>query len=522
MTKHAVAPKAPKATGGMIRRFSGSRAGNVAMMFGLAAIPFFAAGGLAVDYGRALQAKSKLSNALDATALAIGGQLNLTDAQIQAAAQAFFNANYPSSEIAQPGALQISSSNTTVTIHVDAIVPTVMMNVVGIDYVPVHAEVEVMREMKGLEVALVLDTTGSMADSGKIQALKQAGHDLMDILCGSSCSTKLKVGVVPFAAAVRLDPTAAVNGGWIDTTGTARDAKAHFSTRFAYQIYAPLTGSPNTSYQMTRKWTGCVEARTNKKTGSGITPYDYEVTDTAPTAGTPDSRWVPFFAPDEPNGSNAGSGWNNSYVNDISTSTNWQTRLKYSAKYANVNNVNVEDQCGMQPILDLTSTKATVLATIDALSPSGNTHVPIGLGWGWRLLSPTAPYTQGVAYSDTQTNKAVILMTDGANTIPTSSSLAGSDYTAYGYLYESRLGSTNATTAVNNMNTQLATLCTNVKATGIRVYTILLMENDTTIYNLLRSCATNTSMFFDTPSASQLQAVFRAIGADLSNLRISK
>jgi hypothetical protein len=61
-----------------------------------------------------------------------------------------------------------------------------------------------------------------------------------------------------------------------------------------------------------------------------------------------------------------------------------------------------------------------------------------------------------------------------------------------------------------------------MKDLGIRIYTILLMENNNTVRNLMRNCATEPSMFFDTPSASQLEGTFQAIANELSNLRLSK
>lgn len=507
---------------GFLSRFLGDRAGNVAMIFGLAAIPFFTAAGAAVDYSRALHVKGRLANALDATALAIGGQLGLTDAEIQKAAQSYFTANFPANEIGNPGPLQIASTNSTVTISTDATVQTAMMGIVGINTIDVEVEVEVRRSMRGLELALVLDTTGSMADDGKMTALKQAGADLINILCGqTSCPDTVKIGVVPFAAAVKLDPQTAIDGGWIDTSGTHRNATANFASRFAYQIYRPLTGNRQ-SYQMNRKWSGCVEARMNMKSnqGSGKPAFDLEITDDVPSSATgkENTRWVPFFAPDEPDNDDR---FSNRYVTDGSNST-WDVRLKRIQKYVNIDNAGVDAQCGMQPILDLTSNRGDIIARINALNSSGHTHIPIGLGWGWRLLSPGAPYSRGVDYTNALTDKALILMSDGMNTIPTNNSPAGSAYTAYGYLFQARLGSSDAGDAVDAMNDQTEAQCDAIKAKGIELYTILLMEDDDTVHDLLEDCATEPGMFFDTPSAAELRTVFRAIGAELSNLRVSR
>jgi len=495
-------------------RFRSNRAGNIAMMFGLAAIPFFAFGGMAVDFSRALMVKNRLESALDATALALGGQLGLTDAQVQAAADSYFRANYPDTEIGHVGALRIAYLQDSVSVAADATVDTLIMGIIGFDELTVSADVEVQRTRRGLEVALVLDTTGSMSEGTKMPSLKAAANDLINILFGDQQTPELlRIGVVPFAAAVRLDPATAIAGGWIDTTGTSSIAQDYYdSGRFAYQLYAPLSGTRQ-SYQMASgvKWRGCVEAR----------PNGLEATDTAPSAGSPDTRWVAYMQPDEP----SLSGYNTSYIsNDGSTGT-WDQRLRKSSKYANVNSSTPHSGCGMEPVLALTNNRSAIVAKINALQPSGNTHIPLGLAWGWRVLSPTAPFTEGSAYNDEMTNKALVLMTDGVNTVSSyKSSTLKSTYSAYGYAYKARLGTTNPTTIVSRMNDQVAALCTAMKApdVNIRIYTILLEENDTTVRNLLRDCATTPSLFFDNVSAAQLQTVFRVIAADLSNLRVSQ
>jgi len=504
-----------------LSQFLRERSGNVAMLFGLAAIPFFAMGGMAVDFSRAMMVKNRLGTALDATALALGAQVGLNQQQVRAQAQAYFNANYPSRELGTPSALNINYAGNTVTISASASVPTVIIGLVGVDELDVQSSVEVTREMKGLEVALVLDTTGSMAESGKMPALKAAAKDLLAILFGDQQnSTQLHIGVVPFAAAVRLNnPLAAVTAGWIDTGGLSTFARSNFDNgRYAYALYPPLNGATPAAYQLSKnqQWRGCVEAR----------PDGLEATDTPPmavvvTASDANTRWVPFLAPDEPDSGSGTSGWSNRYLSDGVTGT-WQARLMNSAKYAGVTNGGVNAQCAMQAILPLTGNRASIEAKIDALNPSGHTHIPIGLGWGWRVLSPTSPYTEGVAYNDAETSKALILMTDGVNTIPTNNSPAGSGYTAYGYLYQSRLGSTNANTAKANMDDQTAAQCEAIKDAGVRVYTILFMETDNTVRDLLRECATTPALFFDTPTTAQLKTVFRLIASDLSNLRVSK
>ena len=81
---------------------------------------------------------------------------------------------------------------------------------------------------------------------------------------------------------------------------------------------------------------------------------------------------------------------------------------------------------------------------------------------------------------------------------------------------------TNSTTASNKLDTRLSEVCTNMKQVGIIIYTITLALNDTGTQNLYRACATDPSKYFNSPSSAELQGAFRAIGAELSNLRIAR
>jgi hypothetical protein len=65
-------------------------------------------------------------------------------------------------------------------------------------------------------------------------------------------------------------------------------------------------------------------------------------------------------------------------------------------------------------------------------------------------------------------------------------------------------------------------VCERIKDAGIRVYSILLEEDATRAKNLMRDCATDPSLYFESPSAAELEPVFQAIAQDLSNLRLSQ
>jgi hypothetical protein len=71
------------------------------------------------------------------------------------------------------------------------------------------------------------------------------------------------------------------------------------------------------------------------------------------------------------------------------------------------------------------------------------------------------------------------------------------------------------------MNARLTTLCTNVKAAGIEIFTVGL-EVNTASKTLLQQCASSADMFFDVAKSSDLNNAFNLIGDKISQLRLSK
>src|SRR5450631_1420440 len=70
---------------------------NVATIFAISIIPVTIAAGAGLDLSRAMIVKSNLTEALDASALAVASTNGLTTSQMQTEAQNYFNANYQTS-----------------------------------------------------------------------------------------------------------------------------------------------------------------------------------------------------------------------------------------------------------------------------------------------------------------------------------------------------------------------------------------------------------------------------------------
>ncbi len=200
-----------------INAFAGNKSGSVAMYFALALVAIVTLMGLALDFNRAVNLRTSLTAAADAAALATARDLDVTTNNLQARAQAFFLANMQG---------QSSGTNYTVSaselpngdgVHIDvtAKINTTLAGLVGIDQFTVKAQSEAVYNTARIELAMVLDNTGSMRWNGKIQTLKTASSDMVDLLLPAGLpSENVKIGIVPFDIGVNVG-TALASKPWI-------------------------------------------------------------------------------------------------------------------------------------------------------------------------------------------------------------------------------------------------------------------------------------------------------------------
>ena len=120
----------------------GNRRGNVAMIFSLSLLPVTLLSGGAVDLSQAMNARSRLSQALDAAALAVGVNTSLSNEDAMEIANNFIAANYPGRELGTvvDVVVQQDDENDTVTVSGAARVRTTMLGLAGIDFITVHWE----------------------------------------------------------------------------------------------------------------------------------------------------------------------------------------------------------------------------------------------------------------------------------------------------------------------------------------------------------------------------------------------
>jgi Flp pilus assembly protein TadG len=516
----------------LLDRFIRNKRGNVAMMFALAMIPVVGAVGAAIDYTRVAQVRTKLADALDAGVLAVGSQAAMTDAQAYTMIKQWIDVHMGTANAAYWNLDSVTqNADGKIIASVSGNVETTVARVLGIDKIPIAVTSQAVRSIGKVEIALVLDNTGSMKGA-KIAALKDAASSLVDSLAkATSNPNDLKIGLVPFSQTVNVGP-AYQNAAWIDAAGNSASAKSLFlgQTVSRFALFQKLGKS----------WGGCVESRA----------MPYEASGAQPGGVNPDTLYVPYFAPDEPGGKgDYGYGtYNNSYLAD-STLANILEALgltkvaagvapflylqgditKYAgAPYGGTTlamgyQYGPNSGCEIAPLLRLSTDTASVKTAINAMIANGNTDIPIGLAWGWNLLAPQAPFNDAVPYGTADWGKFVVLMTDGNNENNQGNQEDDSYYSGVGYIWQGRMGMTAGTKAQRTVarDARLAEMCANMKAEGIVIYTVR-VEVTNGSSNVLQNCASNSDKFYEVADSSNLAAAFANIGNSIQKLRLAR
>jgi Flp pilus assembly protein TadG len=213
--------------GRQLVRFAGAEQGNIAVIFAIALIPILSFVGAAVDYSRAVQARTSMQAALDSTALMLSKDLSsgtITTAQISTKAQTYFNALFTNTSALPSVTVSATytantSSGSTIQISGDGNYTTSFLRVAGFPTLDVSTNSTATWGNVKMRVALVLDNTGSMAQDNKITALRNAvagTGGLIDQLSAlSRTNGDVYISLIPFAKVVNVGNS---SQSWIDWT----------------------------------------------------------------------------------------------------------------------------------------------------------------------------------------------------------------------------------------------------------------------------------------------------------------
>jgi Mg-chelatase subunit ChlD len=199
----------------MIAQFRKDCRGSTAILFGLLLMPVLACAGAALDYTRAARVRTVMQAATDAAALAAARDApGLTPDQVAERARSMFAANFTVRD-ATLGVVQVHQTDRAIRVEVTGSVKTSIMGIIRVDTIPIGASAEVAWGKNKIELALVLDNTGSMSEAGKMPALKSAVREFLTTLEGTAnYRDAVKVSIVPFDTQVNIG-TEYTDANWL-------------------------------------------------------------------------------------------------------------------------------------------------------------------------------------------------------------------------------------------------------------------------------------------------------------------
>ncbi len=193
--------------------------GAIAVQAALVAVPLMIAVFGMVDVSRASVAKRHLQDALDAAALAAARSPATTDSALQTIGDGVLAGDL------QGGDAVLQTSSFTIDDNRVTAVATATMTplIAGLwldGDMRLNASTEVTRNSYSVEVALVLDVTGSMKGT-KVTGLRAAATELVDIVVQDVQTPYYsKVAIVPYSMGVNVGAYAASVRGAVTNTGT--------------------------------------------------------------------------------------------------------------------------------------------------------------------------------------------------------------------------------------------------------------------------------------------------------------
>ncbi len=367
----------------------------------------------------------------------------------------------------------------TVTVDASKPMKTMFMNKYGVDSILVPAKSTAEEKISKVEISMVLDISGSMGWNSKMSRLKDAAGVFVDTVIKPETRDLISINIIPY--------TAQVNAG--------------------KKIFDELNINKLHDYSY------CV---------------DFDQSDFNETALSRSKRYDHMQHFEE------GSSWNG------------KEYTKKNRKFDNIDNPGCPKQT-YEEIQAFSQDAAGLKSRINQLEARANTSIHLGMKWGVAMLDPAfRPITQKLGvdpvfasrpaeYSDVETFKTIILMTDGenVNTVRIDDSVYAngghrdhwSDYPLYWWLnrnvnsrdhWKWRYTKYSSTQADN----MLFNICDAAKEKRIVIWSIGFEVSDRGAA-VMKDCASSPSHFFRVEGV-QISDAFKAIARQINQLRLTQ
>jgi len=217
---------------------------------------------------------------------------------------------------------------------------------------------------------------------------------------------------------------------------------------FAEHVYASMSSDFIVGQPAGNVWSNCTKDR--------MWPHNRAVS--SPVFGDDTTKWTSSAAED--NGGAGADPCNNYTFNNLS-------------------------------VLPLSDDENLAITQLQGMTPYQGTNIAIGVEMGWHVLSPNLPYAEGVANGTIDTQKVLVLLTDGRQ-----------NQQAHG---------PGGSYSEAEADAKLLELCDNIKADGIKVISIGFDLSSQEAIDPLTHCASTPDDFYDADSNSDVAQSFEAI-----------
>ena len=455
-----------------VTSFLARREGNFAVMTAAVSVAIVLAAGFALNIGQISMTRSNLLNALDAAITSTARDITtgrLAPDKARETVEAFLLAN-GGTGFAAANDISLDSLVANRGAHTLQAVASVDIELAfpvfgGSSSRKISVESAAVYSDKKIEVAMMLDITGSMAGN-KLSDLKRAARNAVATLLASNSKTnpRVRVAIVPYANSVNVGHGIAQLSVFVEETKKQRSDILKAGR-------TPGNTEPKAVSAGHSRPDNCATERKG----------DYQYSDAGP---------------------------------DISM----VNRDYFLDKFAGgVGGYGSTRTCPKAEIVPLTADAGDLLDAIDDFEAEGGTAGHIGIQWSWYMLSRSwrnvLPAASAPAPSDpTKVAKYAVLMTDGEfNLSYFDIDKADQAYNNAGK-YETRDAATR--------------LCRRMRDAGIEVFTIGFKLEDKRAKETMSACASpdngRVRHHFETSSGAELDAAFQEIAANIERLALTK
>jgi hypothetical protein len=328
---------------------------------------------MAIDYTRGVNARTAMQTALDGAALmAMKDSIGLSPSEVTARARSYFQGLFARKDVqgitVTAEYVPDTGKGASIKLAATGELPTDFMRIAGYPLLGLDVDSTATWGNTRLRVALALDSTGSMAQHGKLPAMQKAAKKLIDQLSANSKTPDdLYISVIPFST--HINTVSNYQKSWLDWTEWE---EANGSCSKGGKTRAKCIGNGGTwTPDDHASWDGCITDRDE--------PYDVDK--------TPPTSKATMFQPEQ---------FNQCPAELMPLSTDW-SKLK---------------------------------ARIDIIKAGGPTNQPVGMAWAWLSLMQGNPLNAPAQTSGYTYKNIIIVLSDGLNT-KNKKAGNGSDHSTY-------------------------------------------------------------------------------------------